>query len=63
MKKTAKQYAAAAGLSGALALTAAICSFAQVQTPADMGNQVSQYCAPEEENSDTLKVYCRNEHG
>jgi hypothetical protein len=27
------------------------------------GSQVSQYCAPQEETSDTLKVYCRNGNG
>jgi len=63
MRTTILRYAANAGLIGVLALTAASSSFGQVRTQAPAGNELAQYCAPQEqdESTDAHKFYCRSE--
>ena len=61
MKTIATRYAMIAGLAGALALTAASYSFAQIRTGGDARTSVSQYCAPpDEEGADARRFYCRS---
>ena len=59
MRTTIRRYAANAGLIGVLALAAA--SFGQVRTQAPTGNELAQYCAPQDESADAHKFYCRSE--
>ena len=61
MRTTIPRYAANAGLIGLLALAAASSSFGQVRTQAPAGNQLAQYCAPQDESPDAPKFYCRSE--
>src|SRR6516164_3710971 len=60
MRTTILRYAANAGLIGLLALAAASSSFAQVRTGAPAGNELAQYCAPQDESIDAHKFYCRS---
>lgn len=61
MKTIATRYAMTVGLAGALALTAASYSFAQIRTGAEVRTTVSQYCAPpDEEGPDARRFYCRS---
>jgi hypothetical protein len=61
MKTIATGYAIMVGLAGALALTAASYSFAQIRTGGDVRTSVSQYCAPpDEEGPDARRFYCRS---
>src|SRR5262249_18430427 len=55
------RYAANAGFVATLALAAASSSFGQVRTQAPAGNEVAQYCAPQDESTDAHKFYCRSE--
>ena len=61
MRTTILRYAANAGLVGVLALAAASSSFGQVRTRAPAGNELAQYCAPQDESTDAPKFYCRSE--
>src|SRR5262249_50719401 len=63
MRTTMLRYAANAGLIGVLALAAASSSFGQARTQAPAGNELTQYCAPQEqdESTDAHKFYCRSE--
>jgi hypothetical protein len=61
MRTTILRYAANAGLIGLLALVAASGSFAQVRTGAPAGNELAQYCAPQDESPDAHRFYCRSE--
>ena len=61
MKPTILRYAANAGLIGMLALVAAMSSFGQVRTGAPAGNELAQYCAPQDESPDAHRFYCRSE--
>ena len=61
MRTTIRRYAVDAGLIGLLALAAAGSSFGQVQTRAPAGNELAQYCAPQDESTDAHKFYCRSE--
>ena len=61
MRTTILRYAANAGLIGLLALVAASGSFAQVRTGAPAGNELAQYCAPQDESPDAHRFYCRGE--
>ena len=61
MRTTIRRYAANAGLIGVLALAAASSSFGQVRTQAPAGNELAQYCAPQDESTDAHKFYCRSE--
>ena len=61
MRRTILRHAANAGLIGLLALAAASSSFGQVRTQAPAGNQLAQYCAPQDESPDAPKFYCRSE--
>jgi hypothetical protein len=54
------RYAVSVGLVGALALGAATGWFAKARTEANASSRVAQYCVPPEENSDTIRIYCRN---
>src|SRR5262249_46721998 len=54
------RYAANAGLIGLLSLAAAGSSLGQVRTQAPAGNEVVQYCAPQDESTDAPKFYCRS---
>ena len=55
--------AVSVGLVGAVALGAATGWSAKARTEAHAASRVAQYCVPPEENSDTIRVYCRNGHG
>jgi hypothetical protein len=59
MRATILRYAANAGLIGTLALAAASGSFGQARAPT--GNELAQYCAPQDESPDAHRFYCRNE--
>src|SRR6516162_7186301 len=61
MRTRIRRYAANAGLIGVLALAAASSSFGQVRTRAPAGNELAQYCAPQDESTDAHKFYCRSE--
>jgi uncharacterized membrane protein YbhN (UPF0104 family) len=61
MRWTILRYAANAGLIGMLALAAATSSFGQVRTGASAGNELAQYCAPQDESPDVHRFYCRSE--
>jgi len=61
MRTTILRYAANAGLIGPLSLAAASSSLGQVRTQAPAGNEVVQYCAPQDESTDAPKFYCRSE--
>ena len=61
MRWTILRYAANAGLIGMLALAAATSSFGQVRTRAPGGNELAQYCAPQDESPDAHRFYCRSE--
>ena len=61
MRTRIRRYAANAGLIGVLALAAASSSFGQVRTRAPAGNELAQYCAPQDESTDAPKFYCRSE--
>ena len=61
MRWTILRYAANAGLIGMLALAAATSSFGQVRTQAPAGNELAQYCAPQDESPDAPRFYCRSE--
>ena len=61
MSRTLLRYAANAGLIGMLALAAASSSFGQVRTEAPAGNELAQYCAPQDESTDAHRFYCRSE--
>ena len=63
MRTTVLRYAAGAGLVGMLALATATGSFGQVRTGTHAGMETAQYCAPQDENPDAHRFYCRNEHG
>jgi hypothetical protein len=67
MKATALRFAAIAGLAGALALTAAAAAaFASIRTEGAAKAQISQYCAPQQEepwDTQAHRVYCGNERG
>ena len=60
MRTTILRYAANAGFVVMLALAAAASSFAQVRT-GRAGNELAQYCAPQDESTDAHKFYCRSE--
>jgi hypothetical protein len=60
MRTTILRYAANAGLIGLLA-AAASSSFARVRIGAPAGNELAQYCAPQDESTDAHKFYCRSE--
>jgi hypothetical protein len=55
------RYAVHAGLIGMLALVAASGSFGKVRIGAPAGNELAQYCAPQDEIPDAHRFYCRNE--
>jgi hypothetical protein len=59
--KTILRYAAHAGLIGMFALAAASGPFGQVRIGAPAGNELTQYCAPQEESPDAHRFYCRSE--
>jgi hypothetical protein len=59
MRTTILRYAANAGLIGMLALAAA--ALGQVRTGAPAGNELAQYCAPQDESPDAHRFYCRSE--
>ena len=61
MRTTTLRYTANAGVIGLLALAAASSSFGQVRTQAPAGNELAQYCAPQDERTDAHKFYCRSE--
>jgi hypothetical protein len=61
MRTAILRYAANAGLIGMLALAAATSSFGQVRTGAPAGNELAQYCAPQDESPDAHRFYCRSE--
>jgi hypothetical protein len=61
MRATTLRYAAHAGLIAMLALAAAGGSFGQVRTGAAAGNELAQYCAPQDESPDAHRFYCRSE--
>ena len=61
MRTTMLRYAANAGFVAMLALAAASSSFGQVRTQAPAGNELAQYCAPQDESIDAHKFYCRSE--
>src|SRR5262245_62700356 len=61
MRTTILRYAANAGLIGLVALAAANSSFGQVRTQVPAGNELAQYCAPQDESIDAHKFYCRSE--
>jgi hypothetical protein len=61
MRTTMLRYAANAGFVATLALAAASSSSGQVRTRAPAGNEVAQYCAPQDESTDAHKFYCRSE--
>jgi hypothetical protein len=61
MTTTIRRYAANAGLIGLLALAAASSSLGQVRTQAPAGNELAQFCAPQDESTDAHKFYCRSE--
>jgi hypothetical protein len=61
MRTTILRYAANAGLIGLLAPVAASSSFAGVRIGAPAGNELAQYCAPQDESTDAHKFYCRSE--
>jgi hypothetical protein len=61
MRTTILRYAGNAGLIGMLALAAAGGSFGQIRTGAPAGDELAQYCAPQDENPDAHRFYCRNE--
>ena len=61
MRWTILRYAANAGLIGMLALAAATSSFGQVRTGVSAGNELAQYCAPQDESPDAHRFYCRSE--
>ena len=61
MRTTIPRYAANAGFVAILALAAASSSFGQLRTQAPAGNELAQYCAPEDESTDAPKFYCRSE--
>jgi hypothetical protein len=63
MRTTMLQYAVSATLSGMLALAAATGSLEQLQAGAHAANQLTQYCAPAQDDSEAPKIYCRNEQG
>jgi hypothetical protein len=63
MRTTMLQYAMSAAVGGMLALASVTGSLAQLQSGAHAANQVAQYCAPPQEDSEVPKLYCRNEHG
>jgi hypothetical protein len=60
MTTTILRYAANAGLIGVLALAAASSSVGQVRTQAPAGNELAQFCAPQDESSDAHKFYGRS---
>ena len=61
MRTTILRHAANAGLIGLPALAAASSSFGQVRTQAPAGNELAQYCAPQDESPNAQKFYCRSE--
>jgi len=61
MRTTIRRYAVDAGLIGLLALAAASSSVGQVRTRAPAGNELAQYCAPQDVSTDAPKFYCRSE--
>ncbi len=60
---TMLQYAVSAAAGGMLALAAVTGSIDQIQAAANAANQVAQYCAPAQDDSEAPKFYCRNEQG
>jgi hypothetical protein len=63
MRAIMLQYAVSAGVGGMLALAAATGSLEQLQAGVHAANQLTQYCAPAQEDSEAPKFYCRNDHG
>ena len=61
MRTRILRYAANAGFVAMLALAAASSSFGQVRTQAPAGNELAQYCAPQDESPDAHRFYCRSE--
>jgi hypothetical protein len=61
MRTTMLRYAANAGLIAMLAVAAASSSFGSVRTGAPAGNELAQYCAPQEESPHAKRFYCRGE--
>jgi hypothetical protein len=61
MRATTLRYAAHAGLIAMLALVAASGSFGQVRIGEPAGNELAQYCAPQDESLDAHRFYCRSE--
>ena len=59
--QTILRYAANAGLVGMLALAATSGSFRQDEFATRAGNELAQYCAPQEEIPDAHRFYCRSE--
>src|SRR5262249_51255398 len=58
MRTMILRYAVNAGLIGLLAVAAASSSFGQLRTQAPAGNELAQYCAPQDESTDAHKFYC-----
>src|SRR5262245_880598 len=61
MRTTMLRYAGNAGLIAMLALAAASSSFGQIRASAPAGNELAQYCAPQDESPDARRFYCRSE--
>ena len=59
MRMTMLQYAIMAAAAGMPALAPVVGSLDQIQAGARAANQVSQYCAPPQENTEAPKFYCR----
>jgi hypothetical protein len=59
MRMTMLQYAIMAAVAGMPALAPVVGSLDQIQAGARAANQVSQYCAPPQENTEAPKFYCR----
>jgi hypothetical protein len=63
MKTSLVKYVEAVALAGALALTMATSSFAQIRTAADGAHRMSQYCVPQDDSLAAQKIFCRGEPG
>jgi hypothetical protein len=63
MKTAWMRYAVTAGLAGAVVLIAVAACSAQVRKATDASIWVAQYCAPAAENSETHRIYCRDDRG
>jgi hypothetical protein len=54
------RYAATIGLAGALVLAAVVSAAVEVNAGARNGQLLAQYCAPQYDNSDLHRIYCRD---